>query len=118
MYKIQQITADPSQQQTLVLPNGAQIAFAMQYLPGQQAWAANVTYGSSFGLNGILLVNNPNLLQQWSNLIPFGMACFSSGAREPSQIQDFQSGYSALYILSAEDVVAYEEALQAGATNA
>lgn len=111
MYKIQQITADPSQQQILVLPDGTQINIALQYLPTQQIWNCNLTYGSTFVLNGLSIVNNPNLLQPWKHLIPFGFGCFATASREPSQLQDFLSGYASLYVLTADDLAAYGASL-------
>jgi hypothetical protein len=118
MYQIQQITSDPAQEQTLVLPDGTQIGFSMTYLPGQQIWNCNISYGSSFVLNGLQIVNNPNLLQQWKNIIPFGLGCFSTSSREPSQLSDFSSGYASLYILSSDDVATYTSALENGTASA
>lgn len=113
MYKVQQITANASQKQNLVLPDGTQISLSMQFLPLQQSWVANLSY-NTFALNGFAVVNNPNLLHQWHNLLPFGLGCFSSGTREPSQIGDFFSGYASLYVLSASDVASYSNLLLSG----
>lgn len=113
MYQIQQITDDPSQSQTLVLPDGTQIGFSITYLPTQQIWSASITY-QDFSLNNLLVVNNTNLLAPWINIIPFGLACVSVGAREPSQLQDFFSAYSSLFILSSADLTALDAILAGG----
>jgi len=117
MFQIQQITSDPIQQQTLVLPDGTQIGLLMFFSPISSIWNCNLTYGSSFVLNGMQIVNNPNMLQPWKNLIPFGLACFSSAQREPTQISDFSSGYSSLFVLDATDVASYQDALEAGSAS-
>lgn len=111
MYQVQQITQDSLQQQTLVLPDGTAIGLTMRYVPLQYGWFANITYGSSFVLNGLRITNSPNMLHQFRNQIPFGLACVSSGPREPTQLQDFYSGFSILYVLNSSEVEQYTEYL-------
>lgn len=114
MYEVTQVTSDPLQKQTLVLPDGSVIVMQLYYVQQQYGWfVPSLTYGS-FTLKGLRITNNPNMLRQWKNLIPFGMACFSVGQREPSQIQDFSSKNSILYILSEAEVVEYERYLSDG----
>jgi hypothetical protein len=116
MYLIQNITSNPSQAQTLILPNGQQTNLTISYYPQQYAWfIVSLTYGT-FTLTGIQITTNPNLLHQWRNQLPFGLACFVSGNREPTQQQDFSSGAAQLYILSAAEVVAYQTHLVSGVT--
>lgn len=115
MYQIQNLTIDPKQKQTLVLPDGTQITITIEYVPSQLGWfLRTITYGD-FVLNGIRICNNPDLLYQWRNLIPFGLACSSLDVRrEPSLQEDFVSGASSLFILSADDVLAYTRYLSGG----
>lgn len=114
MLLIQQITNDPLQQQTLVLADGTQLLIQLYFRPMQYGWFFNqITYGA-FQLQGLRITNNPNMLLQWRNLIPFGLACYSTAMREPSQQDDFASGASKLYLLSAAEVVQYTEFLQHG----
>lgn len=116
MYLIQQITADPTQTQTLILPTGGQIALTISFYPQQYAWYVVLLAYQNFVVQGLQITANPNLLQQWRNSIPFGLGCFVTGNREPTQQQDFQSGAAQLYILSAAEVVQYTAFLQAGVT--
>jgi hypothetical protein len=108
---IQQITSDPLQQQTLILPDGSSLNMLVYFVPMQFGWfITNLTYGT-FILNGLRITNSPNMLNQFKNQIPFGLACFSTNNREPSQQQDFSSGASTLYLLTQAEVAQYSEFL-------
>lgn len=106
MYFINQITSDPLQNMTIILPNGNPCSLTINYVERQLGWfIVNLTYApSSFILNGMRICNNPNLLYPWKNVLPFGLACYTKQSREPTQIQDFSSGASNLYILDASEV--------------
>ncbi len=111
MFQIQRITADPLQQQTLVLSDGRPLFIEMYYRPNQQGWFFNTIQFETFELHGTRIVNSPNMLHQYRKQLPFGLACFSDGNREPQLQQDFSSGASKLYILTAEEVLEYVEYL-------
>lgn len=112
MLLIKNITSDPNQKRVLVLPDGTSMSLTMYFMPLQQGWfITNLTYGD-FILNGYRIVNSPNMLYQYLNIIPFGLACFSKDDREPSLIEDFSSGASELYLLTQEEVSLYEAFLR------
>ena len=114
MYLIQQITTDPLQTQTLILPDGSQANLTISFAPQQYAWfILNLTYGT-FVLEGMQITTNPNMLNQWRNSLPFGLACFVDGNREPTQQQDFASGAAKLYLLSQSEVSDYAAFLASG----
>lgn len=107
MYKVNQITDDPLQSQRLVLPDGTTIALTLYYIQQQLGWFfRSFSYGD-FVISGMRITNSPNMLHQYRNLIPFGMACYSKNDREPTQIGDFSSGASVLYVLTAAEVAGY-----------
>lgn len=111
---IQQVTADSFQQQTLILPSGETFLLQLYFMPMQYAWVITTLVYGDFILNGFRISNSPNMLQQYRNQIPFGIACFSTQNREPSQLQDFSSGASKLYVLTAEEVQEYQDFLTSG----
>lgn len=114
MNLINTLTSYPLQQQTFVLPDGTTFSMSIYYVPMQNGWfITNLTY-QSFTVNSIRITNNANMLYQWRNLLPFGLACFSPSQREPSQQQDFVSGASSLYVLTAAEVEAYAAFLEMG----
>lgn len=110
MYQVNQITSDYKQSQTLVLPSGAQIQLYMEYKPQQLGWFMNITYGS-FILNTFRVCTSANLLRQFKNILPFGMSIQTSDNYEPTQLQDFSSGYAQMFILTQQEVTQYEEFL-------
>lgn len=112
--QITNITDAPNQTQTLILPNGNSFTLTLYYIDLQYGWfITNLTYGT-FILNSVRVTNNPNMLYQWQNLIPFGLACFSPSLREPTQLQDFASGASNLYVLTQAECQAYAAYLSGG----
>lgn len=110
MYQVNQITADPQQNQTLVLPDGSTISMFMWYSPASQGWFMNLSY-ETFNLNGVRLCTSPNLLRQFQYQIPFGLFIATTGTNEPTQQQDFASGYSQMFILTPTEVQEYEDFL-------
>lgn len=113
MYQVQQITTDSTQNLNLLLPDGTAIQLTLNFKPMMLGWfiqAISYTKGNiSFALNNLRIVVSPNMLHQWRNIIPFGIACQSVANREPSLQQDFSSGNSNLYVLTPEEVEEFEE---------
>ena len=111
MFQIQNLTTDARQKQTLILPDGTQIQIQIYFVPLQLGWfITGITY-KDFILNGLRITNSPNMLYQFKNQIPFGLACFSTANREPSLQDDFASGASKLFVLTAEEVTFYSRFL-------
>jgi hypothetical protein len=115
MYLINGITDYPLQSQNLTLPDSSIVNLQIYFVPMQYGWfITNLTYGS-FILNGFRITNSPNMLLQYQNQIPFGLACYSTANREPTQQEDFASGASQLYILDQTECQEYSAFLQTGA---
>ena len=114
MYRIQNITEDAFQQQTVVLFNGNSMFLQLYFMPMQYAWVITELTYQNFTINGLRICNSPNMLQQFKNKLPFGLACKTAGGREPSLQQDFSSGASSLYILTDAEVEYYSTLLASG----
>jgi hypothetical protein len=114
MLQIQQITDAPLQNQTLILPDGTSLSLSLYFRPMQFGWFITQLIYNDFVLRELRITNNPNMLYQFKNQIPFGLACFSLQNREPTQQNDFVSGASTLYVLTSEEVAQYAELLQNG----
>lgn len=114
MFLIQQVTSDPLQQQNLVLPDGSSVLLQIYFRPMQYGWFVNEISWDTFTLKGLRITNSPNMLNQFRNQIPFGLACYSAANREPSQQDDFISGASKLYLLDEDEVAAYAAFLRDG----
>lgn len=114
MFLIQNVTSNPYQKQAVVLENGESVIMTLYFRPLQLGWFVEQLTYQTFVLNGLRITNSPNMLNQWRNQLPFGLACFSTANREPSQQKDFSSGASKLYVLTEAEVAEYTEFLQLG----
>lgn len=114
MLLVQKITSNPFQKQTLVLDDGSFVRITLYFRPMQFGWFIEQLQYGLFTLNGMRITNSPNMLHQFKNQIPFGIACFSAANREPTQQKDFSSGASKLYILTSAEVEQYAEFLRVG----
>ena len=104
MKRIQQITSDAKQRQTLILDDGSSVIIQMRFAPLQYGWFFDEITHLDFCVKGLRITNNFNMLLQFRNIIPFGLGCISDENREPTQKEDFSSEASKLYILSEEEV--------------
>lgn len=97
------ITSQPDQTFFTALDDGSIVTIRLVFRPRIQKFFADITYGS-FQLNSIRVCNVPNILEQFSNIIPFGLFCFVSDNAEPFLINDFVSGRCQLYLLNQADL--------------
>lgn len=111
MLRIQRITNAALQAQTLVLDDGTSFSITLYYRPLQRGWFINELKYGDFVLNGVRVVNSPNMLNQWRNKLPFGLACFTEGNREPTLQQDFVTEAAKMYVLTAAEVAEFAEYL-------
>jgi hypothetical protein len=102
--KLITVTNNYKQLQTLILDDGTSFDMEIRYVPRQQGWFITEISYLSFRLTGARIVVSPNLLFQLKNQIPFGIACYSQGSREPMLVEDFNSGAAQLYLLNAAEV--------------
>lgn len=107
------ITEAPLQNKTLILPDGSNLVIQLYYRPNQLGWFFNSIVNLGFQVNGLRITSSPNMLRPWKDKISFGLGCFTVDNREPTQIQDFSTGASKLYVLTASEVVDYERILAA-----
>lgn len=114
MYTIQKITNDPRQSQTVILPDGTSFFLSIYFRPLQYGWFIDRLVYEEFVLQGMRIVNSPNMLHQWSTKLPFGLACFSLNNREPMLLQDFSTDKSTLYVLDATEIAAFRDYLKNG----
>jgi len=112
MLLIKEITEDSKQKRTLLLPDGTTIVFTMKFSPLQFGWVIEKLVYDDFEINNVRIVNSVNILHQFKNILPFGLACITEDNREPTQREDFSEGASKLYILTAEEVELYSENLK------
>ena len=107
MFQINQITDSPNQTSTVILPDNSSVTFTLQYFSQQYGWFITSLAWGNITLQGIRVCNSPNILLQFTNQLTWGLACYTTGNREPTQLQDFSSGASKLYILDSTEINEY-----------
>lgn len=118
MYLIQWPTNAPLQSQQIVIPSGTgagtSFTITTYYSPQQIGWfITNLTY-VNFVLNSLRITTQPNMLYQFINQLPFGLACFCQDNDEPTQQDDFYSGRAGLWLLDSTETAEYAEILANG----
>lgn len=112
MFVINNITSDAKQIQSVILFNGKNLSLYMEYKPQQLGWFMSLSYLGTFILNNIRITTSPNMLHQFKNLIPFGLACFVEGNQEPLLQDDFITQRAQLFILDTSEIQEFEDILR------
>lgn len=103
MLYINKLTKDAQQNTILTgIPNTT-INMTLRYMPRVERWIMGVTW-KDFSVQGIAIVTSLNLLQQWANVIPFGICCIRSDGLDPYQIDNFLNKVANLYLLDSTDL--------------
>ena len=112
MFEIEEITVDALQEQTLILFDGSALVLTLHYIEMQRGWfIRRLVHNDDFTVTNIRIGKNFNIVNQFKNLIPFGLACLSDEDRDPTQQEDFSSKSFNLFILTSEELDAFGAAL-------
>lgn len=103
MNKIDNLGDEANQLTRIVLDDGSIVLLNFIYRGATQRWTVNITR-NDFTVNDINLCVHPNLLRDFRENIPFGLALISTDGGDPVLINDFTSGRITMYTLSAADV--------------
>ena len=107
------IRATGQQKFSTAADNGDQIEITLYFLSASQSWKMDLVYGD-FELKGNRVYNSPNMLCQYTNIIPFGLACTVEDGGEPFLVNDFSSRRCELLVLTAAEVQEIESAFMDG----
>lgn len=108
MRQITEIGSEATQLLQVVGENNERIDFTLYYKPSQQSWYFDIVY-LEFELRGVKMVNNPNLLRNYRNLLPFGINCIVEDGTDPYFIDDFTTGRVIVNLLTEAEVEEIEE---------
>jgi len=97
------IDQNPKQFFTLIGEKSQRISFFIFYMPSQQSWYFNLSYGD-VTINGAQLTVGPNILRGYRRNINFGLACLSTDGLDPFYLNDFVTGRIKLILLNETDV--------------
>lgn len=109
MIEFTEITSEPNQNLTLIGENGENIEFNLRYMPSQESWFCSFTY-EDFTINGLRVVNSPNFIRNFKNILPFGIGCTLVDKSDPYFIDDFSTGRAKLVLLTSDEVEQIEGA--------
>ena len=100
------ISNDAKQKHTILLEkDNSSIVINLVYRPTQLGWFMDVEYETKdFAVYGLRVTTNLNILNQWRNVLPFGIICYCEDAQEPLSVEDFLVGRAHLAILDEEEV--------------
>ena len=98
---VNNLSNNPNQSFSLTVYDGSIVTVNLSYWANQQGWYYNFSH-PLLSQGWRRLVNSPNLLRQFRNVINFGLYCYVSDGYEPIYINDFTSGRVVLYLLNAQ----------------
>jgi len=107
MLRLNEITDEAKQKRTVILPSGETFILQIDYLPQQYGWIIRELIYEEVTIRNLRIVNSLNLLHQFRNLLPFGIACISDDDIEPYHAENFLLEASKLYVLTEEEVEQY-----------
>ena len=100
------ISNDAKQKHTVLLTkDNSSIVIRLIYKPTQIGWFMDVEYEpKGFATYGIRVTTNVNILNQYRNILPFGIICYCEDNYEPLSIEDFLVGRAHLAVLNEDEV--------------
>lgn len=106
MQTLDNISNDARQKHTILLAeDSSRIVLELTYKPDIIGWFLDVTYDTEdFEVHGLRVVTSTNLLNQWRNILPFGILVQCKDAQDPLLLEDFLVKRATLSILSKEEV--------------
>lgn len=117
MQAITGISNQSAQIINVAVPDGSTATITLKYRPQQLGWFFDLTWNGvnpAMQINGRRVTSFPNLLRQFRNILSFGLACITADSYEPLGVDDFDSGYAQLIVLSADDVALIENQIFPG----
>jgi hypothetical protein len=111
-YVVQGLTDSPNQVQPILVPDGSTLTMTLYYRPQQKGWFLDLSWNGqtpSWQNLGMRLITGPNILRQYKNQLPFGLAVHTTDLADPAGQEDLEDGYCTIILLNAEDVIGVEE---------
>jgi hypothetical protein len=105
------ISDDPSQNFSFSLDDGSVVQASWNYVPGNPYgyWNYSLSYAvANWAVNNQQIVNSPNLLRKYRNVIPFGLSITTIDGYEIINQSDFVSGRASVFVLNPDDILAVE----------
>jgi len=107
MQELTELTNEANQEHIVKVITGELFTLQLFYLHRSESWYANIIYNDVV-LNGIKINQSINVLRQYKNILPFGIACYSDYNTDPFLLEDFAQDNYFLSILTSNEVVELE----------
>ena len=106
MQLIQTLTNDVKQKHTIILPDNTSFILQLEYKEVVRGWFYGITYQNYVLPNAIdrRLITFFNILHQYKNILPFGIAVSTDDYSEPIFLNDFISGRVVIEVLTSDEV--------------
>ena len=104
MQILDDITSEARQKHTVLINDGSAVVLELCYMPTQLGWFLEASHeASGWAANGLRITANSNILNQWRDILPFGLMCWTEDGQEPMLPEDFLTGRASLAVLTAEE---------------
>ena len=113
MKQILELTTTYKQERLVVLESGLVFTLGLEYVVNQMGWFYYILFGK-FATHGNRLVTSSNILRQYKNILPFGVAVMTIDGTDPFLIDDFVTGRVRVFTLNSDDVNFIEATLYNG----
>ena len=107
MNLIKSITDNANQIFSVSISGYSNAQITLNYKSNQNAWFMSIVWGS-FEINNMLISVGYNILRQFKNQIPFGIAINSTTGTDPLFVDSWLLGYNNFYVLDSTDVAFME----------
>lgn len=107
MKQITEISQEPKQKLDIVLEDNQEFELKLEYSDQQEGWFYSITFGDVI-INNSRIVTGANILRNYQNILPFGIAIATDDLSEPFLIDDFSSERVKLFVLTEEEVEGIE----------
>jgi len=107
MKQIIEITQDYNQKLIIITENNQAFELKLTFSDQQECWFYSISFEDII-INGSRVVTSPNILREYQNILPFGIAITTDDLSEPVFIDDFSSQRVKFFLLTEEEVAAVE----------
>jgi len=113
MIVIDGLSAQNYQNFQVPLPDGTNAFFRLIFRPRVSYWFLDVAWKTKI-IKGIKVCSVPNLLEQFSNILPFGVNIQVDDGSEPILINDFFTGRVKFNVLNQQEMDMIDSAYMVG----
>lgn len=103
MKKITSLGGEPKQELTILLNDNSRLVLRFEYKANQLGWFFGFDYNNN-SYNNIRLTTSYNILRGYRNWLPFGLRCDTLDGFEPTDLDDFATGYATIYVLDKQEL--------------